>query len=40
MNDKDRADLLEQVVRIVRAAGAEVMDVYATPFEVSNKGDA
>jgi 3'(2'), 5'-bisphosphate nucleotidase len=41
-NEKNahRAELLESLVRLVREAGAEVMRVYATDFEVQNKGDA
>ena len=33
-------ELLEQVVQVVRAAGAEVMKVYATDFQALNKADA
>ncbi|MEJ5992471.1 3'(2'),5'-bisphosphate nucleotidase CysQ [Ramlibacter sp. PS3R-8] len=33
-------ELLEQVVQVVRAAGAEVMKVYATDFQAVNKADA
>ena len=33
-------ELLEQVVEVVRAAGAEVMAVYATDFQAVNKSDA
>ena len=34
------AQLLESLVPIVRAAGEVVMEVYATDFDVSHKGDA
>jgi 3'(2'), 5'-bisphosphate nucleotidase len=33
-------ELLEQVVQVVRAAGAEVMKVYATDFQALDKADA
>ena len=33
-------ELLEQVVEVVRAAGAEVMKVYATDFQAASKADA
>ena len=33
-------ELLEQVVQVVRAAGAEVMKVYATDFQAVSKADA
>jgi 3'(2'), 5'-bisphosphate nucleotidase len=36
----DRADLLERLLPIVRAAGEEILAVYATDFEVRDKSDA
>ncbi|HVO90849.1 MAG TPA: 3'(2'),5'-bisphosphate nucleotidase CysQ [Casimicrobiaceae bacterium] len=36
----DRSALLDQVVRLARSAGAAIMEVYATAFEVRDKADA
>lgn len=36
----DRSALLEDLVPIARAAGAAILDVYATDFGVRSKGDA
>ena len=35
-----RADLLEQLLPVARAAGEEILRVYATDFEVRDKADA
>ncbi|MBT4888628.1 MAG: 3'(2'),5'-bisphosphate nucleotidase CysQ, partial [Rhodospirillales bacterium] len=33
-------DLMKQVAEITRRAGAEIMKIYATDFEVETKGDS
>jgi 3'(2'), 5'-bisphosphate nucleotidase len=37
---KNRLDLLEQLLPVVRRAGAMIMDIYRTDFEVRGKEDA
>ena len=34
------SDLLEQLVPLIRDAGRVIMDIYATDFDVTQKGDA
>jgi 3'(2'), 5'-bisphosphate nucleotidase len=36
----NRSDLLQRVISLARDAGAAILEVYATPFEVRGKADA